>query len=529
MIARVGLPEASRPVVAGALALVLACLNVGLGVGLASGRMLPVAIGALLPAVLIGAAALAASNRAVLLYIALGIQFTTAVVNDALPIAGSLALFAADLLLALAVGAWLAGHLMATRPEERPSWLRTPVLGLPLLLLGVALFRGLLEGSERYGASLLGMPLRLALCAAIVTAISDVTPREAMRGITVVLYSGTVWLTGVAVYHIVTGTSQTEYSTLSTGGIRYLSTTSAIYLSAALVLALVNLGSHFRLGPRWLHLGIAGLAVFDVAVAQTRGAFIGLALVVTLLLLRSAKLRRSLLAFAPLIVLLGVLAVLLVPRVVPDLGPALAARLTAAPATDANVVWRQQAARVALAGVGQEPLLGIGFGREATFKINGEPNVITGDPHNGFIYLLAGGGVFALASFVLLLLVYLYDTWRRMGTARSIERDLIVWTVGSWAIFTLQILSEPVLTSPSYILTLWILMLLPAIVPHRLNRESPKRVVSTAHIGGRRPSPSGRTTWPARVVHPRASSAPASRGAPGAVRSGPRPFRSRLG
>jgi len=352
------------------------------------------------------------------------------------------------------------------------------VLGLPLLLLSVALFRGLLEGSERYGASLLGMPLRLALFAAIATTISDVTPREAMRGITVVFYTGTVWLTGVAAYHIATGTSQTEYSALSTGGIRYLSTGSAIYLSAALVLALINLASEARFGRRSIHLAIAGLAVFDVAVAQTRGAFVGLALVISLLVLRSARLRRSLFAFAPLIVLLAVLAALVVPRVVPDLAPALAARLTAAPATDANVVWRERAARVALAGVGQEPLLGIGFGRQATFKINGEPNVITGDPHNGFIYLLAGGGVFALASFVLLLLVYLFDTWRRMATAHGIERDLILWAVGSWAIFTLQVFSEPVLTSPSYILTLWILMLLPAIVPRRSKGQPPEPVVA---------------------------------------------------
>ncbi len=103
-----------------------------------------------------------------------------------------------------------------------------------------------------------------------------------------------------------------------------------------------------------------------------------------------------------------------------------------------------------------------------SFYVDGQPNLIEGDPHNGFLYLLAGGGALALGGFLIVVAFYLQDAWRRLLSARDrTERSLVVWAVTTWFVFLLHAVVEPVLTYPSMILTIWILMLLPVLVPLR--------------------------------------------------------------
>ncbi|MCA1672993.1 MAG: O-antigen ligase family protein, partial [Actinobacteria bacterium] len=152
----------------------------------------------------------------------------------------------------------------------------------------------------------------------------------------------------------------------------------------------------------------------------------------------------------------------------PQLVSTLESRLTSSPSTDSSVDWRDRAYEVALRGVDEQPVLGVGFGRESRFYVDGQPNVIEGDPHNGFLYLLAGGGVLALGGFLIVVAFYLQDAWRRLLSARDrTERSLVVWAVTTWFVFLLHAVVEPVLTYPSMIMTIWILMLLPALVPLR--------------------------------------------------------------
>ena len=95
----------------------------------------------------------------------------------------------------------------------------------------------------------------------------------------------------------------------------------------------------------------------------------------------------------------------------PQVTGALADRVLSPPEADENVQWRIQANRAVLAEIREAPLLGVGFGREVDFFMNIEDPVtgvarpqqfeIGQDPHNGYLFLWAGGGLAALGTFPL--------------------------------------------------------------------------------------------------------------------------------
>jgi hypothetical protein len=69
-----------------------------------------------------------------------------------------------------------------------------------------------------------------------------------------------------------------------------------------------------------------------------------------------------------------------------------------------------------------------------------------------------------LGSFVLLLLVYLVESWRRLKEGTRQERRLIFWAVSLWFVFLVNSATGIVLTSPQLLLVFWVLMVLPMIV-----------------------------------------------------------------
>jgi O-antigen ligase len=111
-----------------------------------------------------------------------------------------------------------------------------------------------------------------------------------------------------------------------------------------------------------------------------------------------------------------------------------------------------------------EPLLGLGFGRSFNYIWNGAVYHLDGDPHNSYIWILAGGGVFALAALLVLLAVFLRDSLRRLRGAVDLQRALILWALGTWFVFMVNTLTGPILSDPNFLLTIWIAMLLPALV-----------------------------------------------------------------
>ena len=181
-----------------------------------------------------------ASNRAVLLAVALGLSMTVPVLNKPLPLPFPGRIYGTDVVVILALVTWLARRL-ALPAEARPRSPTTPLLGPPLIFFAVVTIWAALRGHYDYGANLFGEPIRLFAYVLLVFAFVDLDARTTYRTIVAVFYAGTVWMFLNAVYHYANGTSQTNQVDLSTGGIRILALTTAIYLAGGLVLALLNL------------------------------------------------------------------------------------------------------------------------------------------------------------------------------------------------------------------------------------------------------------------------------------------------
>ena len=170
----------------------------------------------------------------------------------------------------------------------------------------------------------------------------------------------------------------------------------------------------------------------------------------------------------------------------PTVIPTFVDRITAPPSADSNVKWRQSASASIWAQVHESPWIGVGFGRTTTFTVEDvsqsglvipREQSATQDAHNGYLWLLAGGGVVTLGSFGLLLLAYAYDIWRRLRSTRDpTARALLTWSAATLVSFLLISLSSPVLSSPPTLLGIWVLLLLPSVV--RLEeRPTPPRAL----------------------------------------------------
>ena len=460
----------SRPwpvrILAGAFALTAAAgLNVGLARGLtAAPKLIPLAVGlALIPAVAIAFGALVERHRALLAWAALGLPLTGLFVfQDAIPLPGATQIYWSDVLVVLALGAWLVGRLTGRQALslQRPNRL----LGVLLVPLAIAIALGVVRGSERYGASLIGQPFRIVLYAGIALALSGVTAERAWRAITIVFYAGAVVQTLWAGYYLATGGSQTDQFALSTGGSRVLAGGISVYLAGSLLCALLNLELERRSGRQGLHAAIAGLALFGIILTFSRSTWAALALIVPLLFLTRRRLRRSVFAYLPLAAVVLAAVALVVQLVKPDLIATTTDRIAGTSGEDENVIWRQRAVEVALEGVDREPWRGVGFGRTSSFVINNQVVEIRGDPHNGYVYLLAGGGLLALGSVLLLYAGYVLDALRRALGVTGASQALVIWSLAMWATIALTAVAGPGLSDPATMLTLWTVMALPGVV-----------------------------------------------------------------
>ena len=265
-------------------------------------------------------------------------------------------------------------------------------------------------------------------------------------------------------YGYATGTSATTAVVLSTGGERVLAGSTAMFMAGALLLALLNLEIDRSAGRTALHLLMAALATFALVSTfqRTTFALVGLLVPLSVLVFRRISLRAG--ALLPLCAPFIVLVALLVPKADPSFFPTVADRITASPTEDTSATWREKAIDAVWRQVREAPATGVGFGRTASFELNDVRTSLSQDPHNQFIYLWAGGGLLLLGSFVLLLLVYLAESWRRFKAGTIEERRFIFWAVSLWFVFLVNSATGIVLTSPPLLLVFWILMLLPMIV-----------------------------------------------------------------
>jgi O-antigen ligase len=235
-------------------------------------------------------------------------------------------------------------------------------------------------------------------------------------------------------------------------------------MAGALLLALLNLERDRPAGRTALHLAMALLATFALVSTFQRATFAVIGLLVPLAFLAFRRIGLRTAAYMPLCAPFLVLIALLVPRVMPEFFPTLKDRITASPRTDTSAQWRIKASSAVWRQVRDAPIAGVGFGRQASFVAGGRRTWVGQDPHNQFLYLWAGGGLLLLGSFLLLLLIYLVESWRRFKHATNQERRLIFWAVSMWFVFLVNSLSGIVLTATYLLLPFWILMVLPMVV-----------------------------------------------------------------
>ncbi len=441
-----------------------AAANAGLAVILAHRGGTSSALLALLPLVIVLFGMLVASNRAVLLAVALGLSMTVPVLDKPLPLPFPGRLYGTDVVVILALAAWLARRL--TLPAEaRPRSPTTPLLGPPLIFFAVVTTWAALRGHYAYGANVFGGPVRLFAYVLVVFALVDLNPRTTYRTIVAVFYTGTVWMFLNALYHYATGTSQTNQVDLSTGGTRILALTTAIYLAGGLFLALLNLEIDRTAKRRAVHLLIAALALAGIIVAYGRATYLAVAVAVPVLVVLLPRVRRALLAMLPICVPFILLLAIALPRVAPSLEPTFVNRVLKSNGSDVNVQWRQAAAGALWQQVHESPITGVGFGESATFRFNGTLQTINQDPHDSFLYLLAGGGILTLCGFLLLLLTFAVDAVMRLRRATDpYQRLIILWSMAMLFAFLVNAATSPVLSDPRMLLTIWAVMLLPSSI-----------------------------------------------------------------
>ncbi len=449
-----------------------AAANVVVAVALGNGKAVAAVPLALLPIALLAFGALLSGHALVLACIALGLNFTNlALLTEPLPVGGGTAIYATDLILMLAVGAWIATRL--TRHETTTD--RPPLpLAVTWPLLGLAIFvmLAIVHGNERYGTGFFGQPIRIVIYAGIAVSLANATADALWRGITIVFYGGAVLQFLFALLNLATGGSQTDSLALSTGGIRVLALSSAIYLVGSLVCALLNLE---RAGDRFSyqvgHAAVAGVALFGIVVSFGRTTYAAVAVILPALLLARKALRRSVVWLLPIIAPALIAVILLVPLLQPTLTHTLFARLGSSPSSDINVEWRRLGVKTALDGIDQHLLTGFGFGRPVRFMFLGQLQDLTGDPHNSFVYLLAGGGVLALGALLAVMAAYVADVARRLRGAVGVEQSLLIWSLCTWFAFMVNAFYGPVLTDATMLMTIWILMSVPRVVPVRGRRR----------------------------------------------------------
>lgn len=450
-----------------------ALTNAAVAVVLTNGKALAAVPLALLPVALLAFGILLSGRRVALAYIALGLTFAgLPLTGDPLPLPGGVAIFATDLILLVAIGSWLTERLV-TRHRSGGAQMTIPhPFTWSVLALTVGVAFAVVRGNQHYGTGLFGQPIRIILYAAIAVALVDVTAPALWRGITIVFYAGAVAEFLWALYYLATGGSQTQSLDLSTGGTRILALSTATYLVGSLVCALLNLErSTDRFGRQIGHAAIAAISFFGVVVAFGRTTFAALAVILAVLLVTRRALRRSLLWLLPLLLPALIAVILLIPVVAPTIAPTLTSRLTHSSSSDINVEWRRRGREVALEGIDQHLLTGFGFGRPVRFVFLGEVQDLTGDPHNSFVYLLVGGGLLALGGLVAVMTAYVIGVLRRLRRAVGVEKSLLIWSLCTWFAFMVNAFYGPVLTDSTMLMTTWILMIIPWVVP--LRSEAP--------------------------------------------------------
>ena len=145
-------PSSKRGAVLG----VLIAVNAGFALALRGGKVLIAVPLALLPVLLLAVGWLLAGHRVVLACAALALGFPVfGKLDRPLPFSGGIAIYVTDMILLLAVGAWIAERL--TQRERDTERYPIPLaVTWPLLAFAAFIFLAVVRGNERYGTACSG-------------------------------------------------------------------------------------------------------------------------------------------------------------------------------------------------------------------------------------------------------------------------------------------------------------------------------------------------------------------------------------
>jgi len=292
---------------------------------------------------------LLAGARAAVVIAALALPMTSANwARHPLPDPFSFSVVPSDVLILCAIGLWIVPRIFFK--EDAPI-LSTPLYSWPLVFFALAIVPGIVRGHERFGAGVVGQPVRLVLYAAIGLALLNLDGPRMYRILIWVFYLGAAWQLVLGLYSLAVGEHQTGSYVLSTGGTRFLSVSSAVYMGATVLLSLINIEIGVWGRYRFAHLVVAAVAGLAVVLSFARTTFLALVIAVPLVLFflpaTRAWLIRAWKIWAPALALI----VLVAGVALPSIRSTLIDRVTANPIQDHTVRWRVASFQAALTGL----------------------------------------------------------------------------------------------------------------------------------------------------------------------------------
>ena len=268
-----------------------------------------------------GSATLIASNRAVLVFAALAMPlFEPLPLTGALPLHAGIQVYPSDILVLLAVG-FVGGRVASESGGSRPSSLGTRLLGWPLLLFGIVLFAAIVRGHERYGESLVGIPLRFLLYAGIAAAVTRSQASRCLQMARRPLLCRNRLAGARGALRLCDGNVRDLRGRPLDRGQRVLAGSTAMFMAGALLLALLNLELERRAGRAALHLVMVALSIFALVSTLQRTTFALVSLLVPLFVLAFRQIGLRTAVFLPMAAPFIVLLALFVPKADPTFLP----------------------------------------------------------------------------------------------------------------------------------------------------------------------------------------------------------------
>lgn len=375
-------------------------------------------------------------------------------------------LYPLDILLA---GIFLGiGRLMLSG-KVKPKWRRLDLLVLGFIILGCAYFVASLFGSDAEFSLLFSSFKNYAVYPlmyfAVVWLLEE--PEDRKNFMLFGLYGALTIIFFVLYGAFSGGGLWTEYTPLSTEGIRLLAFTHAFYLSLAILGLLAWLLMGHRIKPSEMDLLI--LWTFGVVGSMMRHLWIGLIAAVGLMLFLVPRMNQknigSLIRYLAVAFLATAVILFYLFTIFPNsdasyrltnIQNVIVHRLATlwSSEADESFAWRGSAWQSALQDYRQQPVLGLGFGRKVLVEVDNYIDFVEiRNIHNSWLVLLIQMGIPGILLMVLMLLEASRLTLKRHGLDW-----LDLFLISALAFYCIVALFQPYLETNLLGLFFWLIL-----------------------------------------------------------------------